>query len=286
MKKAISLILVLLLCAALPCLAETDNLLQRVYDANTGEALRANHESRLSLSTEKDHPEVTRYQDIYYEIAYIPNWEGVRVRTNDYDYLAMDEGGFRRYISLEDAQDPWQFYSERLLGMEIISVEEEGDTLVMTVRLPKNIATDFYPEAVESREVHVLDAETLELKSFRSVAVMPDGSEETFYEETIQFDVERAYTEAIEAIEKHLFEEEYDTRTTTFIFDDDKPCKRTYVYETPVGDGCISSTFSENGYLYEIDPERGEPSNEALDNDAVYYMVRVMPEQEEQTEEE
>lgn len=279
MKKIISLVLVLLLCAALPGFAENEDLLWRVYVANDAEAIRANHESRLTHITEKDQPEVTEYQDTYYEITYFPVWQGVRVRTNDYDYLAMDEGGFRRFIQMDDYRDPWQFYSEKLLATELISAEEEGDTLVVTVRLPENIATDYYPEAVESREVHVLDAKTLELKSFRSVAVMPDGSEETWHERTIEFDVERIYPEAIEAIEKHLFEEDFETRTTTFIFDDDKPCNRTYVYETPVGDGCISNAFTENGYLYQIDTERGEPSNEALDNDAVYYMVRVAPEQ-------
>lgn len=282
MKKTLCLVLVLLLCAALTTFAETDtnNLLQRVYDANTSDALRANHESRLAHITEKDRQEYTEYQDAYYEVMYIPDfYQGVRVRTSEYDYVKLDEGGFCRFITYADQLDPWQFYSERLFEMELISAEEEGDTLVMTVRVPGDFTNDYYPEAVEIREVHVLDAETLELKSYRQLAVMPDGTEETFYEATIEFDVERIYPEAIEAIENHLYEEEHDTRTTTFIFDDDKPCKRTYIFETPVGDGCLINEFMENGYQYERDMERSEPSNEALDNNAVYYMARVTSEE-------
>ncbi|MBQ3479781.1 MAG: hypothetical protein IJH25_16625, partial [Clostridia bacterium] len=101
------------------------------------------------------------------------------------------------------------------------------------------------------------------------------GSEEVFYDATIEFDVDPIHQETIDAIEKHLYEEEHDTHTTTFIFDDDKPCKRTYSYETPVGDGCLIYLLEDHGYRYKIDQERSVASNEALDNDAVYYMVRV-----------
>ena len=280
MKQAISLVLILMLCVVLPGFADTDDLQRRVFIANSAEALRAAHESYVIHIVEKDQPVETDYVDHDFAISYNSNYYyGVRVRTSEYDYVALDEGGFKRFITIEQENDPWQFYVEGMLEMELVSAEEEGDTLVMTLRYPGNTWADFYPEAVESKEVHVLDAKSLELKSLRALAVMPGGSEEPVYDMTLEYDVERIYPEVIEAIEKHLYEEEHDTRTTTFIFDDGLPCQRTYIFETPVGDGCLSAEFEENGVQYAFDPERGEPSNEALDNDAVYYMMRATPEE-------
>lgn len=284
MKKTIALILMLivLLCAALPGFADSDDLLNRIYAANTGDALRSAHESRVMRFTMMDETETTIYTGQFYEIRDDADYQGIRVRTSEYDYVALDDGSFQRFITLDMQADPWQFYPEPLLGRELISSEEADGALTVAFKVLNNVGIDYYPDAVETREVHVLDADTLELKSYRALTVLPDGSEATFYEATVEYDVEQIHPEAVEAIENHLYEEDFDTRTTTFIFDDDKPCKRTFVYETPVGDGVMVASFIEHGYQYQIDQERSVKSNEAKDNDAVYYMTRVVPEDTEQ----
>ena len=281
MKKIFSfvLVLILLFCAAMPGFADNDDLLERIYVANSGDTLRATHESRLIHISRKDQADTIIYSGLYYEVFEDPDYlPGIRVRSSEYDYVAMEEGGFRRFIQLEMEDDSWVFFTMGFLDMEVVSAEEDGETLVVTVSTPENYATDYFPEAVETREVSVVDANTLEMKSYRALAVMPDGSEEVFYEAEVEFDVDPIHQETIDALEKHLYEDELDTRTTTFIFDDDKPCKRTYVFETPVGDGCLVANFVDGGYEYEIDPERSISSNEAFDNDAVYYMNRIDPE--------
>ena len=275
MKKAISLVLALVLLA-LPCLAEADDTLSRILEANSGDALRSAHESRLIHSVNKDESDTISYTDEYYIIQESPDfYEGIRVRTSEYDYVALKEGGYRRYITLQMESDPWEFYPEGFGETEVVSTEETDGSLIITMKPLENYATDYYPDAVETKEIHVFDADSLELQSYQNLAVLPDGSEEAFYEVTVEYDVERIHPEVVEALEKHLYEEEWETRTTTFIFDEDRPLKRTYTYETPVGDGCLAYGLVERGIQYEFDMERSTPSNDALDNDAVYYMVRA-----------
>lgn len=281
MKKIMSLVLILLLSVSLPALSEknalSDNndLFSRIYNANTSDALQAAHESCIFHSTEKGMADIIIYTGQYYYVQESPDLlPGIRVRSSEYDYIAQEDGSFQRLITLETESDPWEFLDPQL-GMEQISSEEENGTIVMTFKSADNYADMYYPDAIETKAILVVDADSLEMKSFQWVAILPDGSEEVFYDATIEFDVDPIHQETIDAIEKHLYKEEHDTHTTTFIFDDDKPCKRTYSFETPVGDGCLIYILEDHGYRYKIDQERGVASNEALDNDAVYYMVRV-----------
>jgi len=278
MKKIISLVLILLLCTvmiALPALSENNDLFSRIYNANTSDALQAAHESCIFHSTEKGMADIIIYTGQDYYVQESPDLlPGIRVRSSEYDYIALEDGSFQRLLTLEAESDPWEFLDPQL-GMEQISSEEENGTLVVTFKSADNYADMYYPDAIETKAILVVDADSLEMKSFQWVAILPDGSEEVFYNATIEFDVDPIHHETIDAIEKHLYKEEHDTHTTTFIFDDDKPCKRTYSFETPVGDGCLIYILEDHGYRYKIDQERGVASNEALDNDAVYYMVRV-----------
>ena len=283
MKKIISLMLVQLLCIAmvsLPALSENNDLFSRIYNANTSDALQAAHKSCIFHSTEKGMADIIIYTGQDYYVQESPDLlPGIRVRSSEYDYIALEDGSFQRLLTLETESDPWEFLDPQL-GMEQISSSEEKDSsLVVTFKSADNYADMYYPDAIETKAILVVDADSLEMKSCQWVAILPDGSEEVFYDATIEFDVDPIHQETIDAIEKHLYEEEHDTRTTTFIFDDDKPCKRTYSYETPVGDGCLIYLLEDHGYRYKIDQERSVASNEALDNDAVYYMVRVESEE-------
>ena len=291
MKKIMSLVLILLLCMALvslpalsenndlsesSALSENNDLFSRIYNANTGEALQAAHESRLIHVTEKDRPDTIVFMGQYYQVQESPDlFPGIRVRSSEYDYIALEDGSFQRFLTLELEADPWQYFRDPLLEMEQISSEEKDGTIVVAYKAAENYADMYYPDAVDTKEIIVVDADSLEMKTYQAVALLPDGSEEVFYEADIEFDIDPIHQETIDAIEKHLYEEEHDTRTTTLIFDDDKPCKRTYSFETPVGDGCLIYLLEDHGYRYKIDQERSVASNEALDNDAVYYMVRV-----------
>ena len=213
--------------------------------------------------------------DHRYEVMDFSSYPGLRVRTSDYDYMELTASGFERFLTLTAEPDPWEYYDEELRYVAFISAEEAGDTIVVTNRALENYATQFCPEAVDTKTVIVVDADTLELQTLMTVAILPDGSEQTCYEMTQEWDVEPFHPEVIEAIEKHLYEEEHETRTTTLIFDDDKPCKRSITYETPMGDGCRIDKYVGQGWEYEVDFERGVPSTKARDNDAVYYLVRV-----------
>ena len=281
MKKIMSLVLILLLSVSLPALSEkndlsdTNDLFSRIYNANTSDALQAAHESCIFHSTEKGMADIIIYTGKDYYVQESPDLlPGIRVRSSEYDYIALEDGSFQRLITLVTESDPWEFLDPQL-GMEQISSEEENGALVVTFKSSDNYADMYYPDAIETKAILVVDADSLEMKSFQWVAILPDGSEEVFYDATIEFDVDPIHQETIDAIEKHLYEEDHDTHTTTFIFDDDKPCKRTYSFETPVGDGCLIYILEDHGYRYKIDQERGVASNEVLDNDAVYYMVRV-----------
>ena len=279
MKKIISLMLVQLLCiaiASLPALSENNDLFTRIYNANSSDALQAAHESCIFHSTEKGMADIIIYTGQDYYVRESPDLlPGIRVRSSEYDYIALEDGSFQRLLTLETESDPWEFLDPQL-GMEQISSSEEKDgALVVTFKSADNYADLYYSDAVETKAILVVDADSLEIKSFQWVAILPDGSEEVFYDATIEFDVDPIHQETIDAIEKHLYEEEHVTHTTTFIFDDDKPCKRTYSFETPVGDGCLIYLLEDHGYRYKIDQERSIASNEALDNDAVYYMMRV-----------
>lgn len=282
MKKIMSLVLILLLSVSLPALAENsalsenNDLFSRIYNANTSDALQAAHESCIFHSTEKGMADIIIYTGKDYYVQESPDLlPGIRVRSSEYDYIALEDGSFQRLITLVTESDPWEFLDPQLGMEQIISSEEENGALVVTFKSSDNYADMYYPDAIETKAILVVDADSLEMKSFQWVAILPDGSEEVFYDATIEFDVDPIHQETIDAIEKHLYEEDHDTHTTTFIFDDDKPCKRTYSFETPVGDGCLIYILEDHGYRYKIDQERGVASNEALDNDAVYYMVRV-----------
>ena len=282
MKKIMSLVLILLLSVSLPALSEkndlsdTNDLFSRIYNANTSDALQAAHESCIFHSTEKDMADIIIYTGQNYYVQESPDLLlGIRVRSSEYDYIALEDGSFQRLLTLETESDPWEFLDPQLGMEQIISSEEENSALVVTFKSADNYADLYYPDAIATKAILVVDADSLEIKSFQWVAILSDGSEEVFYEADIEFDIDPIHQETIDAIEKHLYQEEHVTHTTTFIFDDDKPCKRTYSYETPVGDGCLIYLLEDHGYRYKIDQERGVASNEALDNDAVYYMVRV-----------
>ena len=282
MKKIMSLVLILLLSVSLPALSEkndlsdTNELFSRIYNANSSDALQAAHESCIFHSTEKDMADIIIYTGQNYYVQESPDLLlGIRVRSSEYDYIALEDGSFQRLLTLETESDPWEFLDPQLGMEQIISSEEENSALVVTFKSADNYADLYYPDAIATKAILVVDADSLEIKSFQWVAILSDGSEEVFYEADIEFDIDPIHQETIDAIEKHLYQEEHVTHTTTFIFDDDKPCKRTYSYETPVGDGCLIYLLEDHGYRYKIDQERGVASNEALDNDAVYYMVRV-----------
>lgn len=287
MKKLLAMILcAALLCAALlpvaTAEADGDNLLWRIYAANWGDALRAAHESLVIRNVDKDGVETTSYMGTYYHVVDSRYLDGIRVRSSAYDYVLAADGAFGRFLTLDMENDPWQFYTEFFVQGEVLSVEEQGDSIVVTVKPAENYAPSVYPERedadrIETKEVCVLDADTLESRSYQEVAVFPDGTEEAFHEATMEYDVECPYPEAIETIEAHLFgDEEAATRTTTFIIDEGTPACRSYSFETLVGDRCIIGALSERGIEYEFDMERSTPSNDAYDNDAVYYLVRVV----------
>lgn len=280
MKRTVSLLLILLLLTALPGLADSDPLLARIYAVNSPSALQAAHEScvtRLTLAGQSDH---IAYAGRDYEVWDNPeSFGGIRVRGSEYDYIMLEDGRFARFLALDSEYDPWQMLTEEMLEAELISTEEAGDALIVNPKSLRNEAADFFPDAIDSREVLVVDAETLEIRTARGLAIFADGTEKPYYEATVTFDVEPIYPEVIEAIERHLYEEEHDMRTTSLILDDGKPCKRTYAYETPAGDPTCIGDLVDLGYWYEIDTERSVPGNEAADNDAVYYLNRIIPEQ-------
>ena len=62
-------------------------------------------------------------------------------------------------------------------------------------------------------------------------------------------------------------------RTVTLIFKADTVNEYRAVYSIPVGDGCALALIDEADTYYIVDPDRGIPSNEAWDNDAVVYII-------------
>ena len=253
MKKLLSVFLcVVLLCASVPAVAaaDTENILAQIYAANTGYALRENHTSRKITSGN-----VTVYMDMLHEVTDDPDYyPGIRVRSGEYDYVALTDGGFQRFISLDPEYDTWQFFNEDLFQSRLISVEEQEDTITVTV------------ENWDETQTIIVDADTLELLEYSS------GE----YTAKVEYDVDMICPDVVEAIEDHLYaEEDVPVRTTTMIFDDGTPYNRTFIFETPVGDGCLLAGLVESNIPYEFDMERSTPTNEARDNNAVYYFVRV-----------
>ena len=185
MKKIISLMLVQLLCIAmvsLPALSENNDLFSRIYNANTSDALQAAHESCIFHSTEKGMADIIIYTGQDYYVQESPDLlPGIRVRSSEYDYIALEDGIFQRLLTLETESDPWEFLDPQL-GMEQISSSEEKDSsLVVTFKSADNYADMYYPDAIETKAILVVDADSLEMKSCQWVAILPDGSEEVFY---------------------------------------------------------------------------------------------------------
>ena len=110
MKKIISLMLVQLLCiaiASLPALSENNDLFTRIYNANSSDALQAAHESCIFHSTEKGMADITIYTGQDYYVRESPDLlPGIRVRSSEYDYIALEDGSFQRLLTLETESDP------------------------------------------------------------------------------------------------------------------------------------------------------------------------------------
>ena len=311
MKKLVATILVLtlMLCVGVsPAVGMADagidadsdadaipaGLMQRVYAANRTEALKSGHASTQTHMTGVNDIDYTVYWDDEYQIETNLSeygYYGVRVTCDRYDYIARKNGEFRRVVSLDTWRDMYQLFQEDIMLEEVLSAKEAGGVLVVTTAADSGEVSAYYGEShgedhgenrAESRDVseireeriYELDAETMELRSFRREAVFPDGSREVYREITMEHDVERPHPEAVEAIENHLSEAE-EMRTTTFVYDEGTPFARTYVFPTPVGDQIFLWSFDQYGFHYVLDPERSEPTNQARDNDAIYYLVRA-----------
>lgn len=206
------------------------------------------------------------------------------MRTAEFDYCYFSNGIFSRWVHFETDSCDWTGLTNDVLFEDILSVEAGDGLLTVTTRpseatrqriLEEEYAGTEDSEKIQMRVVYVLDAATLELLSLTDYDTMPNGEEELVWEMRFAYDVDLPHAEEIDAIRAHL-QAAADHRTTTFVFDEGTAYEATYVYSTPVGDGCtIPQEITKDGIPYQIDPERSTLTNEARDNDAVLYLDRI-----------
>ena len=267
--------------------ADSADLMLRIYLANQPEALRENYSS-LEIK-EDDDLTCYCYEDGWIEVN-SDHYEGVRLYTEACDYIVLPDGRFQRIIGLGVEPDHWDLLPEEFLREEILSVEESGDELVVTARIPGELAEDSWYEdyadvenadQIEFRTVYVVDAETYELHRRTDVDVMPDEekTEVTVSDTTVRFDTENPWQEEADALDAHLAGET-EMRTVTCILDEGTPAERTYIYLAQKGDLCGLTNLTDHGVDYLIDRDRSVLSNSELDNDLTIYLV---PEEGEET---
>ena len=262
--------------------ADPSGYMQRIYAANRTEAWKLRHTSTQTHMVGVNDIDYTVYWDGEYQIEVNPSeygYYGIRVTCDRYDYIAREDGGFRRFVSLDTQADMYQIFDVDILQEEVLSAEESDGALVVTTAAGSGEVSEYYAQTrnvsqVQEERVYTLDPDTMEMRSFRREAVFPDGSREVYREITVEHDVDRPHLQAVEAIEAHL-STPGQMRTTTFIYDEGTACARTYIFPTQVGDQIYLWGFDQYGIRYVIDPERSIPANEARDNDAVYYLVRA-----------
>ena len=287
MKRLASLILVctVMLCALPACAtaeASSAGLMQRIYAANRTEALKLRHAAMKTHMSGAGGIDYEVYWDSDYQIESNPSvqgYYGIRVTCGRYDYIVQEDGEFRRCVSLDTWMDQYQLFNEDILLEEVLSTEEADGALVVTTAAETDEAAEYYAgvrsiSIAGEEKIYAVDPETMELLSWRWEAVFPDGTREVYREITVEHEAERPHQDAIDAIEARLAEAP-EMRTTTFVYDEGTPTARTYVFTSPVGELIHLWGFDQFGIHYEIDPDRSIPTNEARDNDAVYYLVRV-----------
>ena len=262
-----------------------NDLLTRIYLANDAETLRQKHESVLCRRYDSGDEESLSYADASHTIIRNPKifGNGVFVSGADYSYVLGDDGAFSRLISFDPLPDPWAVLDDGILGQTIERVDDyytDRRCLEITAYLSASQEIDYWQNAqideeAQMRTVISVDYETLELQSIQTVLIFQDDTRRTLESFVVLFDENEVLPEAdaIEPIEAHLHAaSEY--RSTTFVLDAQTDLERRYTYQTPVGDGCLVF-LTENGTDYEIDYDSSTPTNDAKDNDAIYYLKRV-----------
>ncbi len=287
MRRTIALILVFFLLTALSgtaCTAQDtetvcenrdyDSLLLRVYKANTGAAIREKYSSRKMDVCEGSNSHTIYLHDNRL-IDVNPAYNGVRVKSNSWDYIVGEDGHFARYILFEAGSDPWQLLDPEILTEEVVGVELKGSNLVITTAKAEPFDPERYIRNCEKRTIITVDAKTLEILSLKKLALLPDGGQDVYCTVAIENNAECPFDRTRIQLMEHLSSSQRSerNRSVTFIIEPGMPSEYSISYSLVKGDDIVVGSYMINGVEYTVDEQRSTPSDKDRSNDAVYYLT-------------